>query len=284
MDSLQPSLWDNVALENGYRKLNELKFGAALREFSEAFQMDMGRGDAIRQAIATAEYWGERMGEDAPAEGAAKILARSTAQLLEDLASYRFDDKMQRLRQGLLLWITDEMLREGELAAGAGERAFDLLLECKAYDKAKAVVAVLQSEIPGKTEWLYMEAQVLWRAGEKPAATHLVARALLSDPGSLAISRIEHPGVKEMIATHGAEKTPAYGWVHEILPLVELPDELVILHEAHEQALLAYDALRSAHLCLKNGDERSSVSYRKNLKELDHALFDAYMPQARRRI
>lgn len=284
MDSLQPSLWDNVALENGYRNLNELQLGLAVREFSEALGMDMGQGDAIRYAIVTAEYWRERIGEGTPLRAATERESLSYGQLLEDFASYAFDGKMQVFKRNLLARITEAMLAAKQLDREEGERVFDLLMECKAYDKAKEVIAALQLQIPEEPEWPYMEAQVLWRDGDKPEAGHLMAKALLLNPGSLAISRIEHPGLKDLIARHGPEKAPAYGWIEEILPLVPVPDELVMLHETHEQAVLAYDALRSAHLCLKNGDQRSCVRYRKTLKELDPDLSEAYVPQATRRI
>jgi hypothetical protein len=245
MDSLQPSLWDNVALESGYRKLSELKLEAAIGDFSEALKMDTGQGEAIRRALATAEYWWTKTRE----QDASLRFGR----LLEDFAGYPFDRRTQLFRHNLIVELTGRMLAAGTLVVEEAVRAFDLLLECRAYDRAKELLVALGLEIPGRVEWLYLGAQVLWRSGERPRATHLTARALLSDPGNLAISRIEHPKVKALIAAHGAEKTPAYGWVGEILPLVELPADLVMVREKHEQALLAYDALRSAHLCLKNG-------------------------------
>jgi len=284
MDSLQPSLWDNVALESGYRELNELKFEAAVRSFSEALKMDMGQGETIRHALATAEYWRARVGQDGLSGEGSEETTRRFGRLLEEFAAYPFDGRMQLFKRNLLVGLTDRMPGGGELLLEEAETAFDLLLECRAYDRAKELLALLREQTPSRTDWLYMEAQVLWRNGERPRAAHLTAQALLSDPGSLAISRIEHPEVKALIAAHGAEKTPAYGWVGEVLPLVQLPEDLVMAHDRHEQALLAYDALRSAHLCLKNGDEHSSVRYRKDLKALDPALFEAYMPQARRRI
>lgn len=284
IDSLQPSLWDNVALENGYRNLNELQLSPAIAEFSEALRMDMGLGDGIRHGIATAEYWRERIGETVPQAAVTKKALRPYGQLVEDFGSYPFDDKMQVFKKNLLARITEVMLEAGHLHRDEAERAFDLLLECKAYDKATEVIAALELQHPGEPDWVYMEAQVLWLGGDKPQASHLMAKALLLNPGSLAISRIGHPGVKEIIERHGAEKAPAYGWLQEVLPLVPVPDELVMLHETHQQAVFAYNALRSAHIFLKNGDSKSCIRYRKTLKQLDPALYDAYLPQASRRI
>lgn len=276
MNCLQPSLWDNVALENGYYKLNELQLVQAIKEFNQALKMDMGQQEMIRHAIATAEFWLDRIGDrDTWSEGhtGGTVLY---GQWLEDFANYGFKDRMQAFRKRLLSHISDRLMETGELNREEAERAFDLMLGCGLYDKAKALLSALQLQYPEAPELGYWEAQVLWRTGDKPEANHLSAMALLLNPGSLAISRIENPSLREVIDRYGTEKAPAYGWIGGLLPLVRIPEDLVIFHEKHEQAVLAYDALQSAHTFLKNGDKTSCVRYRKELKRLDPDLYDAY--------
>ncbi len=42
MDSYQPSLWDHVALENGYKLLSDLNLEEAIAQFNEALLSPIG--------------------------------------------------------------------------------------------------------------------------------------------------------------------------------------------------------------------------------------------------
>lgn len=279
MDSLQPSLWDNVSLENGYRKLAELQLTAAIREFDAALGMEMGQGDAIRHGIRTAAFWRERIGE-----GGAHAAGAPYWQWLEDFASYGFDGRMLAFKKRLLSHIVAGMLEAGAPGTEEGKCAFDLLLGCGCYDQAQQLAAGFRERFPEVADWYYMEAQAWWRSKDKAEAGRLQAAALLLDPGSLEVSRIENPVLRELIGRHGTEYAPAYGWIQGALPLVSLPEALVICHERHEQAILAYDAMRSAHLFLKSDDRGTYIRFRKALKELDPELFGHYLAVAGTRV
>lgn len=274
MDAFQLSLWDNVALETGYRQLAALELEQAIQAFDEALKTDMGEAEAIRHSAATACFWHQRLSQ--PAASGSEEKAVFLAEWVDAFGGYSFTPKMQAFEKRLVSHFADHLLLNEKMDVGLGERIFDLLLARTQYEKAGEVVSALRNSHPGMAGPVFMDIQVKWRSGQHAAAARQSAEAILAEPDHPALCRIEDPALRDLLDKHGAPKTPAYGWIAGILPLLRLPEAPPARDAEHARAIEAYRALQSAHSCLKAGDQPGCLQFRKALKTLDPELFRAY--------
>src|SRR5665213_3101091 len=140
MITAQPSLWDNAALESGYRSMADLKLEEAVQYFNEALQIGFGGEKTTREAIDACDYWQSRI------KKSEEINALAITNFLADYKQYPFSRLMTGLKKALLRYFVDCMSQQANLNWDEMEIVFDLLLELKDYQKAGSFISLLISQ------------------------------------------------------------------------------------------------------------------------------------------
>jgi len=273
----QPSLWDNVALETGFRCLVALKLDEAASQFNEALKSATGNRESIYAGLAACQYWQTRiqqLEELATPPGNTESRSGYMTELLEDYTSYPFTPMIRKFKKALLNYFAGQINQTTDM--NNLETAFDLLLAVNEYQKAATFVSEFIMEYPEMYWLLYLLAQAQWLHGNKTEALGNYARALLYYPDTSLENRIESGPLKNLIHLCGLSMAPAFGWARNILPLVVFTDIVKPADKQHEHAIKSYQLMQQAEESLKNNDKASSIHFRKQLKEFAPDLYEAY--------
>lgn len=275
----QLSLWDNEALETGYRCLNALEWEAAIRQFNKALQGGIGEIGSVQKLIAASHYWKERI-QHAPGpethSDATASFSQHIAGLLADYSRYSFTPQMAGFKKALLGHIVDLLHHETDMDLNDMETAFDLLLGMDDFQTAEDLISHGIKKHPKKRLLLYFLAQAQWLNDNRSDANNNYVRLLFYHPDKIMDNRIENKKLKELIHSCGPAMAPAYGWVRNVLPFVPPADEIPACDEEHHKAIKCYRLLWEANRSMNNNDMQSCIQYRKQLKELTPALYDEY--------
>lgn len=275
----QLSLWDNEALETGYRCLNALEWEEAILQFNEALQGGIGEMESVQKLITASQYWQARIQHTPGSQvhsGAAASLSQHIAGLLADYSHYSFTPQMAGFKKALLGHIVGLLHHETDMDLNDMETAFDLLLGIDDFQTAEDLISHGIKQHPEKRLLLYLLAQAQWLNGNRSDANNNYVRLLFYHPDKVMDNRIENKKLKELIHSCGPEMAPAYGWLRNILPFVPPADEIPACDEEHDKAIKSYRLLREANRSMNNNDMKSYVQYRKQLKELTPALYEEY--------
>jgi len=275
----QPSLWDNVALETGYRCLIALKLDEAIRQFNAAMGSATGDRESIHIGLATCQFWQNRIQQlEEPVTPLGNTVSRSRYMtvLLEDFSHYPFTPGIRKFKKALLNYLADRIIREVDTDVKNMETAFDLLLGIDDFRKAENLVSQYKRQFPENHGFLYLLAQVQWLGGNKTEARNNYARALLYHPDQFSARRIESGPLKKLIESYGPAMAPAYGWLRDILPSIPLAGIIKTPDMEHDHAIQSYRLMHQADESLKNNDMKSSIYFRKQLKELAPDLYEEY--------
>ena len=286
MNLYQPTLWDNVALENGYKLLSDLNLKEAIVQFNEALQSPMGDRESIQAVIDACEYWQKRLifpPELSATGNHSDHGSHNVSGFLEDYLAYPFDSKMTGFKKNLLGHLTDIFRYNTALDLKSFITIFDLLLNLKMFQKSENFASHYVKQRPEKYFLLYFLAQAQWFNKNKADACGNYARALLYFPDQTLKKRIMHRQLKKMAHVHGLEMAPVFGRLYEILPYVPINDEIHPLNQPHQNAILSYHLLQKLSKSMYNNDNKGNIQYRKQLKELAPVLFDAYLYRLKQR-
>ena len=76
---------------------------------------------------------------------------------------------------------------------------------------------------------------------------------------------------------------PAYGWLRNILPSIPLAGIVKTPDMEQDHAIQGYRLMQQAHESLKNNDIKSSINFRKQLKEQTPDLYEEYFSLLKQR-
>jgi len=266
----QPSLWDNEALESGYRTMADLKLVEAVQYFNEALQAGFGGRETTQEAIDACYYWQPRIKKNV------EINALAITNFLADYKQYPFSRLMTGLKKALLRYFVDCMSQQANLNWDEMEIAFDLLLGLKDYQKAGSFISFLISQNIEKRYLLYFLAQAQWLNGQKAASNDSYILALLHQPDKSFIERIENKKLQSLINSYGPAMAPAYCLLFGIVPVVPVVNNIEFCDEEHAKAIRSLYLLREANKALANNDRASIINSRKQLKAENPALYGTY--------
>lgn len=278
----QLSLWDNEALETGYRCLSNMELEKAESHFTEALNGAFGNTAWLKRAIQACRDWRSLLvhSQDTNEKNGSGHRVHS---ILSTYLEYPFTPPMKQFRKALLSHIVSLLYEVDLMDLKNVETAFDLLLEMKDYNKTEEFIEVAINQYPENTHLLYMQAQVQWLNGEKSKANKTYILLLLHDPGKMEKDRIENNELIVLLDNYGAAMAPAYGLLHNVAPSISLPDEIRHADDKHKKALECYRLILAANKSLSDHDVRSSIQYRKRLKERSPELFQEYFKWVQKR-
>jgi tetratricopeptide (TPR) repeat protein len=270
MSVRQLSLWENVALENGYRRLAILNFEEAISQFNEALK-GPGEKTTIQKTIETAQFWQGRIKPSTKS-----LSSDGIKNLLKEFTAYPFLPQLSRFKEVLLIYITDLIYKEGCKDLHLVKTTFDQLILLKVFQKAEDLILYALEHHPKKHELLYFLAQVQWLKGIQAEANGNYLRALLYYPDVNYFDRIENKQLKALTEIHTPGMVPSFAWVEGILSFITLKDEIKPFNELHEKGIKCYSLLQKAEETFKKDDIKSSVQCRGELKSIAPDLYQKY--------
>lgn len=282
MSVRQLSIWDNVALEQGYHLLFNLKFEEATIKFQEAL-LNTRDQEILQKAIEASLFWQTKL----PLSNYQQEEIINITDLLTDYAHYPFSIQMRPLRKSILSYIVSLIGKRPELNIEEAEDAFDLLLELGTFQEAETLISIAINRNPEKYYLFYYLAQAQWLQQKKSTANSNYTKAMLLFPDNRFVNRIENDKITNLIQHYGLSNTPAHGWVKGNLPMINASiksdDNIKFLSPQHQKAKEAYQFLIATEMSLKDNDIKLSIQYRKKLKNLDPDLYEAYFELLKKR-
>ncbi len=274
----QLTLWDNIELESGYRCLGNLDFAEALPHLDKAIRDGTGDKPAAQKIKEAALYWQSRLQlADEPASPET-ILDLST-----DFKMYPFTPGMSGFRKAIIIHISGLPGWEHIRSYAGIETVFDQLLDIKNHELAERFVLSCFNRYPENKNLLYLLGQATWVGGKFLDSGKYYTLALLHCPFDYSPERILIPRLKEIIRVFGPEMTPAYGWLRNILPLIELPPGIIARNPGHIRSLELYRLIIEAENAVSNHDMKSAINFRKQLKSADPGLYREYFDLLKQR-
>lgn len=195
MDPYQPSLWDNVALENGYKLLSDLNLREATVQFNEALLSPISDRPSIQTALNACEYWQLRLGslsELLAAESPSERGNQFVSGFLESYLEYPFDSRMALFKKTLLAHLAHILQHTSSLEVKTFETIFDLLVDLKMYRESENLASYCVKQLPETHSLLYCLAQAQWLNKNTTEACGTYARALLYFPDRTLKNRMVH--------------------------------------------------------------------------------------------
>lgn len=277
MNSKQISLWDNVALESGYRYMSQLKLAEAIGYFKEAMQLPFCDKAITQDSIDACIFWQPLIekGQERDTDFVARLLSEYTR--------FSFTPSMIGLRKAILNYFVEYLSYEPYMNVTAMESAFDLLLKMKDFPAAESMVMKYIDRYPENTCLFYFLAQAQGRNGNKASATENYILALLYQPAETYLPRIENLTLQTLIHSHGPAMAPLYAWIQELVPAISVINNVVTINEEHALAIRSLELLRHAIKAQEDEDRSSLINYRKQLKSENPELYATYFSRLKQR-
>ncbi len=276
----QPSLWDNVALENGYILFSDLKLKEAIVQFNEALLSPIADRESTQAAVDACVYWQKMLNSapELPANGSpSEHDNQFVSEVLEAYMEYPFDSRMTGFKKKLLVNLASIFQHKCVLDLNTFETIFDLLLDLKMFHNSENLALHYVQQLPKEYFLLYFLAQAQWLNKNTTEACCNYARALLYFPDRTLKNRIMHWQLEQFVDAHGLEMAPVFGRLYEILPQVPLNDGIQPLNKLHQNAIRSYLLLQKLFESRNNHDHKANIQYRRQLKEQVPILFEAFM-------
>jgi tetratricopeptide (TPR) repeat protein len=274
MSSSQLNIFDpqTMIMSEGYGELAAFKFVKAAKHFREAVQANGSESEA-EEALRVCQYWQPLIpqGREPPEN-------HSIDDIYKKLRAYDFGNTsgLQQFRRALLVYITGRLMASDRFYINEGEAISDLLMEAGRDKRAEKIVEEQIEKRPHDHQIRYCQAQIQLQNGYTGEAKKNFARALLQNPCNVAFNRIEYGDLNTLIEDVGAEMTPAFGWVRDILPFVTLPEKIEICSKKHQKAVDCYRLLRLADKAAVKGNSDARLKYRKALHNRNPELYKEY--------
>ena len=268
----QISLWDNEALETGYRCMAQLKFEEAIGHFKEALVTVFCDQKTTNEAIEACEYWQPHVKEE-------ELTIVSVNQFLFEYQQYQFTPLMASTRNALVRFAARSLTETPVSNMETMEVIFDLFLSLKDYSGAIDFLTNLTDRHPENHTLLYYLAQAQWLDGNQSAANDHYLAAIIYHPEKSFLPKIINDHLLKLIESYGMENTPAYGWILGRVPLVHLKEDILERDEKHARALRCYKLLKLAHNSSEQNDKNSRIQFSKQLKLENPEMYQLFFKE-----
>lgn len=275
-DDLQLDLfsWDRLKIAQGFAALERLDFPAAETVFDSVLGQLKDHREALFGGRLVADW------KDQAGSAATMTTEEAVRFLLPVIMSYGFGVLGAGLRRGLIGMIALRMERDGLIFIAPDIHLGLLFMETGQYSRAHDAFIKHLDQEPKTGLIMGFAADSLWMQGRGKEASLLYARALLLSPLALDVEKLRDARLRKVIMEEGVVHAPVYGWLEEILPLVEeVPPNPV--NKEHRTALDIYSAVILAEKSRLSGDHAGMVESRRRLRGSSREVFGCYMERLR---
>lgn len=257
MSLVQPSLWDNMDLQQGYTSLSELRLKEAMQYFLTAPARTLAEEAEIKTAVEAIEYW-------QPVLSSQNSL--STSKYLDAFLLFHFPASLRLLKKALLKRSVD--LIGGDKLSEEWESLFDLLLANSEYEVALTLLDRIKKMEPQNNALFYFYGQAYHRKKVLGLSKTFYGKALLLHPTVRFLQRVESETIQNLVSSKGVSMAYLYGHLRDIFETVSIPESVSPLDEQHQKTL-SLNNLYTAAKDTSRTDRSVQISLRRQMKEID---------------
>jgi len=265
---LQLFQWDLLEAGNGHACLARLDFDQAEAHFNRVLGALPGH-QVAETGLRSVQYWQQAL---SVAEGVAG--GEALTGLWQRIEAFDFPatEASRMLRANLIRHLLSLINDAPAFYVPPDLCRGYLHLQLGEYLTAEAHLRALIEHCPGHGRLYGYLADALWLQGRREIAGGVYATALLVEPQQVNVDALCNRQLAQVIARHGVDLAPVYGFLRGVLPLVDL--EIAV----DTKATAIYALLRQAESALQCQDTESMIRFRRELGSLAPEVLDAYLP------
>jgi len=265
---LQLFQWDLIEAGNGHACLARLDFDQAEVHFNRVLGALPGHWIA-EAGLRSVQYWQQAL---RAVEGGAEVEALICLWQRIEAFAFPVSEASRILRANLIRHLLSLINGVTTFYVPPDLCSGYLHLQLGEYLAAETHLRALIESCPGHGRLYGYLADALWLQGRREIAGGVYATALLMEPLRVNVDALCNRQLVQVIARHGAELAPVFGFLRGVLPLVdqELTDDT--------DAAKIYALLRQAESALHRHDTQSTIRFRRELAMLAPEVLDAYLP------
>lgn len=265
---------DRIRLGEGYAALARLDLDRAASIFNGLTIENPDFTDA-KEGFAMGAAWGDILWE---------LENRSPQDALvflwEKIQSYDFGQWGSGLRKALIKRLIGMIGDDNQFSVLPNLCLGFLHAELGEYERAENAYRHLLERHPDDMKILCRLANSLFCLKKRSEARHCYTHALLSAPAQVEACDLEDMEVGRIVKECGSVMAPVYGWLRDILPLIDTGDIRPNGPE-HQKAVIIYRIITAAEEARRKGDHRIMVEQRRILKETSPEVFEEYLEMLR---
>ncbi len=265
---LQLFQWDLLETGNGHACLARLDFDQAEAHFNRVLGALPGH-QVAEAGLRSVQYWQQALSD---AEGVEEIEVLTGLWQRIEAFTFPATEASRMLRANLIRHLLSLMNGVTTLYVPPDLCSGYLYLQLGEYLAAETHLRALIENCPGHGRLYGYLADALWLQGRCEIAGGVYATALLVAPQQVNVDALCNRQLAQIIARHGVDLAPVYGFLRGVLPLVDL--EIAVDAEATK----IYSLLRQAESALLCQDAESIIRFRRELAVLAPEVLDAYLP------
>ena len=261
---------DRIKLGEGYAALARLDLDRAASLFSDLALEKPDFGDAT-QGYGMAVAWSDILWEletRGPQEAAVF--------LWEKIQTYAFGQWGSGLRKALIRKLTGLVGDDARFYVPPDLCLGFLFFELADYERSEDAYRRLLEKHPNNVKLMCRLGNSIFLQRRRSEARHYYVQALLTSPHDVKPGELDDAALKSIIKESGVCLAPVYGWLRDVLPLLDSVD-VQSKDEEHAKALMIYRAVLLAESARKKRDHRDMVEKRRNLKEIAPEIFKEYI-------
>lgn len=267
MQFIQPTLWDAVDSQTGYRELCNFNFEEAERYFNNALSSPIEDQDFVQQALKACHFWKEEL-----ATGLKNLQVEN---FLHAFKNFSFSSQLLSFKKSLLKAATIEFIQNEKIQNF--EPLFDELLKNGLFEEGIILVSRQLKKEPTSYHLHYYLGQCHYRMGQTYQAHENYAMALLLSPSTTWLNRIESQKLLNLIEGTDILAAYVYGVLSGTLIQLTVPKDFRPLNDDHDRYVRFYTGFQKAEKAGRINDRKKELFYRKEMLALDKKLFNQYM-------
>lgn len=267
---MQLSLWDHLPLENCYKLISQLKFEEAITEIPKIKYFYPNRLDEIDQLEFISNFWKEFIDEKQNPK-------TNINTIFNTWISYPFPAFLKSLKVKLLYYIAENFKKSQVVEE---EMFHKLFFQLESHCFHQLNLELTEHLITQKTEahhLIFYKSKALWNCGKIGDAKINLCIACWLNPSWQDFGLIKNEELRNIAQQHGVEWLPAFGYALRQLPSISF-ETLNKLSNLNEKAYFnAYIWMIKLQESQMQQDNKSILTYRKNIKSLNDLLFKQCM-------
>ncbi|MBF0279447.1 MAG: hypothetical protein HQM13_16740 [SAR324 cluster bacterium] len=264
-------------MDQGYEALERLEFKLAGKAFQDVVEIIEDHQEAL-SGLSLCEHWQVifQKRKHLPPINACEFLWNA-------ITSFNFETTplSMVLKKAILKKLSEDVKGiDPDLFSDSGLCLGQIFRELEEYSKAIEAFAPLLERYPHEPHLLVHYGNTLWQAEETIQAKINYIKALLIAPSEISALPIHDQEISELVNSEGPYMAPIFEWLHNGMPLLEMP-KIQGENLEHIGALEIYYLLLEVNEMKKKGDFEQMVTVRQELKHQAPDIFSVYMEKVK---